>query len=69
MCNTLLFWSNNPDTDHNKEGGYLQQAQTFDPQPAINLQNVLSLICCLEMLVTSKVELMRIDKRTGKGLN
>lgn len=69
MWNTSLFWSNNPDTDHNKEGGYLQQAQTFEPQHAINLQNVLSLICCLEKLVTSKVEPMRIDKRTGKESN
>lgn len=35
MCNALIILSNDPNNDHNKEGKYLQHAQTCDPQQKV----------------------------------
>lgn len=55
----MTFLSNDPNADHNKERKHLRQ--TFDSMTLICI-NVMFLICCLEMVMSVKLEPMTVDE-------
>lgn len=63
LCNTgnnvfTLLLNNDPNTEHKKEGKY----HTHE----ITLHECNVMICCLDMVVTLKVEPIRIDKESNQ---